>query len=413
MKLWLTHPTGNTFVRAMIDALVRGGDDFDFFTTLGISANSSWFQKLPGRLKSSIGRRAYPVSGARMHTAPVGELMRLIWPGSRSVDTTYQDLDAAVARRLNDSQDPPEVVYAYEDGALEQFRAASRMAVRRIYDLPIAYWEFGHRLLREEAERYPAWEPTLLSTRDSAGKLERKTEELQMADGVICPSDFVYESLPVETRRAKACIISPFGSPAVRSSRAPAGPKLRVLFAGAMTQRKGLADLFQAMHLLKRSDVELWIVGAPLKPLDFYRHEFADFHYENTRGHGAMLELMSQCDVLALPSIVEGRALVQQEALACGLPLIVTRNAGGDDLVEEARTGFLVPIRSPHAIAEKIDWFASNRDALEAMREECRRKAAEFTWEDYARRILDGIRSSVAPPEVSNRASSDVRSCVH
>jgi glycosyltransferase involved in cell wall biosynthesis len=84
--------------------------------------------------------------------------------------------------------------------------------------------------------------------------------------------------------------------------------------------------------------------------------------------------------------------LVQQEALACGLPIIVTANAGGEDLVVEGETGFLVPVRSPVVIAEKIAWLADHRKTLEiSMRPACRAKAAEYTWRRYAARILQGL----------------------
>ena len=63
---------------------------------------------------------------------------------------------------------------------------------------------------------------------------------------------------------------------------------------------------------------------------------------------------MQQHDVLVLPSIIEGRALVQQEALSCGLPIIVTRHAGAEDLIINGINGHIVPIRSPEKIAEAI-----------------------------------------------------------
>src|SRR5205823_1458743 len=106
------------------------------------------------------------------------------------------------------------------------------------------------------------------------------------------------------------------------------------------------------------------------------------------RSHAEVLELMRGCDVFVLPSIVEGRALVQQEALACGLPLIVTPNAGGEDLIEEERTGFLVPIRAPEILAKKIEWFAEHRDALPAMSAAAQTKAREYTWEAYGEKVL-------------------------
>src|SRR4029077_9843885 len=158
---------------------------------------------------------------------------------------------------------------------------------------------------------------------------------------------------------------------------------LRVLFAGALTQRKGLADLFAAMNMINSREIELVVRGSLLQPLAWYRHRFPDFVYEPPRPHEDFLRLMQRCDLLVLPSIVEGRALVQQEAMACGLPLIATRNAGADDLIEEGATGFLVPIRSPEAIAEKISWCAANRSLISGMGIAARQRASELSWRGY------------------------------
>jgi glycosyltransferase involved in cell wall biosynthesis len=193
-------------------------------------------------------------------------------------------------------------------------------------------------------------------------------------------------------------VLAPFGAPspnakAGETRRQDEGP-LRVMFAGAMTQRKGLADLFAAMRLLKRTDVELVVLGALNAPLSFYRSQYPDFVYEGTRPHAEVLRVMRSCDVFVLPALVEGRALVQLEALASGLPLVVTAHTGGDDLVEEGRTGFTIPIRSPEAIAERLAWFADHRDAVAEMRHHAIRKAAETSWLQYENRVLDAVRTS-------------------
>ena len=103
---------------------------------------------------------------------------------------------------------------------------------------------------------------------------------------------------------------------------------------------------------------------------------------------------MSWHDALLMPSIVEGRALVQQEALSCGMPIITTSNAGGEDLIDEGKTGFLIPIRSPDKIAEKIslllDSKINRRDRIKI----CQKKAAEYSWKEYARRIIS-LASSI------------------
>ena len=132
-------------------------------------------------------------------------------------------------------------------------------------------------------------------------------------------------------------------------------------------------------------------MGAPVAPMSFYRGEYPHFSYEPPRPHAQVLALMETCDVLVLPSIVEGRALVQQEALSRGLPLLVTANAGGEDLIEPGITGWLVPMRDPAALAERISWFADHRAELPAMREAARRKAAERTWAEYTGKIIEAI----------------------
>jgi glycosyltransferase involved in cell wall biosynthesis len=167
-----------------------------------------------------------------------------------------------------------------------------------------------------------------------------------------------------------------------------------------MSQRKGLADVFAAVRLLSTRQIELVVIGSRAAPEAFYRRQFPDFLYEPPRPHREVLELMASCDLLVLPSLVEGRALVQQEALACGLPLIVTPNAGGEDLIVEGETGFLVPIRAPEEIAKRIEYFAAHRTDLEEMRRFCQAKAAEYSWDCYAGRILDcaaGIQANEWP----------------
>lgn len=407
-----THPFGNANVRAVLHALDHADLLAKFVTTLGWSRSSPFVQAMPEKFRAQLERRAYDLPHYKIKTHPGREIVRLLaeklgagWltrheTGWASIDRVWSSLDQVTASYLRCNHERLKIrgVYAYEDCAERSFEAAGELGLRRIYDLPIAYWETAQRLLREEARRYPQWEPTLGGTRDSNEKLSRKTRELELSEMVICPSAFVLESLPVKVRAAKKCVVAPFGSPRIvtedrssMSNKTDTAP-LRFLFAGALTQRKGLADLFAAMKLVGAKDAELVVMGSPILPMSFYRSEFAGFVYEPPRAHADVLRLMQSCDVLVLPSIVEGRALVQQEAMACGLPLIATRNAGGEDLIVEGKTGFLVPTGAPAAMAEKIVWFQQNRAQLPAMSAAARAKAAELTWPDYGAKILHAIR---------------------
>ncbi|MFL6567621.1 MAG: glycosyltransferase family 4 protein, partial [Chthoniobacterales bacterium] len=380
----VAHPFGNANVRALLEALHEQKLLAKFLTTLGWS-NESLLARFP--------RRGYNLPNEKIVARPTRELVRLGAAkvgaqslieherGWASIDQVWRDLDRAAADWLRQHEKEITAVYAYEDCALQILETACELGKRRIYDLPIAYSKTAQRLLKEEAGRYPDWEPTLGGTRDSAEKLAQKSRELDLAELVVCPSEFVLESLPEDARKEKQCVMVPFGSPTINISQSSkrADAPLRVLFAGAMTQRKGLADLFAAMKLVDSAAVELVVMGSALMPLEWYRQR-GNFTYEPPRPHAEVLRLMQTCDVFALPSIVEGRALVQQEAMACGLPLIATKNAGGGDLISDGETGFLIPIRSPEGIAEKISWCAAHRNDTSGMGIAAQKRAAALTW---------------------------------
>ena len=505
----LAHPSGNNFVREAAMALLSA----DVLTELhlGIAAcGGNGFAKLsrlPGM--AEIRRRTYDSrlwSTLRLHPWREGGRLlacRLGWPsliahetGPFCIDAVYQSFDRTVARciDLEKGSVPNSAkhakgrsgywgltpfprtpyrsisgVYCYEDGALETFRAAKAAGIVCCYDLPIAYWRTARKLLEEEAQRWPQWEPTLVGTRDSVEKCARKDAELDLADLIVCPSNFVRDSLPSEILQSKAVAVVPFGSPEGRwlekgsdpnSAKHPKGrsgwgltpsPKdgrLRVFFAGSMSQRKGLADLFAAMQLLDPNRIELHVMGSPIVPIEFYRSQYPHFVYHATRSNADVLKLMQTMDVFCLPSIVEGRALVMQEAMSQGLPIIITPNTGGEDLVDvtspfgmghvpvdsikgepmalatgdaqnmiptgsdvtpeasaygsgvekiygRGATGFLVPIRSPETIAECIAWCCDHREEVVSMGKAAMDKSREYTWKAYGDGIVNAVQDAV------------------
>ena len=401
----IAHPSGNAFFRHLAGALRDAGRLAEVCTCLDWNRGGLFDRVLPAGARAQLGRRSFSAElGVPVRTHPWREAARLACGavggealtrhehGLFSVDAVYRDFDRWVARRLAAVRGGG-IAYAYEDAADETFAAATRLGWRRIYDLPIAHWATTRRLLVEEAARLPEWEPTLIGTRDSAEKYARKDRELTQAEVVVCPSRFVADSLPVAARAGKRVVIAPFGSPSASGEKSPvaAGRPLRVLFAGSLSQRKGLADLFAAMRLLGRRDVELVVMGTPVVALEFYRRAGGAFTYEPPRPHAAVLALMRSCDVFCLPSIAEGRALVVQEALSQGLPAIVTAHTGADDAIAEGRNGFVVPIRAPEKVAEKIAWFADNRAALPDCARAAQASAQRLTWRSYGAGILRAI----------------------
>jgi len=413
----LSHPTGNANVRGILNGLASEEMLQNFYTSVAAYPGNIWHSLGGISSLSEFRKRSYD-SSIQPFTEmfPWYELGRMMSKkikfnnllthesGLFSVDKSYQAFDKFVANSLRkNTKQLPKAVYAYEDGALETFKAAKRLGITCVYDLPIAYWETGRRLMKEEADRLPKWAATLGGgIKDSELKLLRKEKELEIADVVVGPGSFVMDSLPDWSQKKKK-IISPFGSPNSISNDTNLEnkksnkdvKKLRVLFVGSMGQRKGLGDLFQAMQLLNNPNIELVVLGSLLAPMEFYKNAFQNFTYEPVRSHPEILKLMRTCDVLCLPSIVEGRALVMQEAMSQGLPIIITPNTGGGDLIIEGETGFLVPIRNASLIAEKINWFFENKNQLLHMGENAKKHASNYTWENYAKIIVDELKQTL------------------
>ena len=389
-KFVISHPTGNTFVGALLNQLNEQNQLEKFFTTIGAGeGTNSLISAFCGK------KRHYDIPDKLISRQWLPEVVRLLSKGNqerkrRRVDHLYQALDHKVSNKLGSLTS--QVLHSYEDGCSSSFAHAKQLGMQCSYELPIAHWATVRRLLAEEAERHPEWEPTLESTREPEEKLFRKEEELRLADRITCPSKFVLDSIPLEIRKKTLCQVSPFGSPICEPVYVKCSPKndsLKLLFVGSMSQRKGLADLFEAMKLLKGEPISLSILGQPSMPMEFYRKKFADFNYYPPYSNSKVQEIMRKHDALVLPSVVEGRALVQQEALSCGVPIIVTPNAGGEDLVEEGITGHLVPIRSPEKIAEAIRAMIVNLNKKQEIQKLCQKKATQYCWANYAQNIID------------------------
>jgi alpha-maltose-1-phosphate synthase len=395
-----SHPTGNENVRQAALAFREAKLLREFWTCVSWDPDAAVNRFLPATLRQQLARRAFhPSLRPITRTAPAREMGRLLVSalgvslfsehetGPLSIDAVFSDLDRRVAARLKELPDCT-LVYAYEDGALETFRAAKARNISRVYDLPIGYWKVAQQIYAEEREREPAWAVTLTGARDSEQKLARKDEELRLANRVVVASTFTKETLRAADIAADVRVI-PYGAPAAMPGNGEAHRgNLRVLFVGSLGQRKGLSYLLQAVESLGPR-VELTLLGkktaegcAPLETA-VRKHRWIP-----SLPHSDLLRVMQQHDVMVLPSLFEGFGLVILEAMAQRLPVITTAHTAGPDVISDGVDGFIVPIRSAEAIATRLDQLASAPDLLEAMKQAAQEKAKLQRWENYRERLV-------------------------
>lgn len=407
--IFVNHPHGNANVRAVLHVLEREGILGKYFTTLGLSRATAEKLPLPGKISRQLLRRAFDLPPEKISWEPFREVIRLAalrlhWEslirhesGCMSVDAVWHAEDRRMAKALRKKHEKVRGVYCYEDGALESFRVARELGITCFYDQPVGYFKSARRIFTEEKELVPAFAPTIPGLKDSSEKLERKAQELELADVVVAASDFVEETL-LEAGIPKAKIrVVQFGSPdeaPPHTGYSRKGP-LRLLFVGRIGQRKGISYLLDAVSRFPRSEVKLSMLGEFEGPSSVLA-PYADlFEHLPPRPHGEIFEAMSRHDVFLLPSLFEGQALAVLEAMRCGLPAIVTPNSGAGSVVEDGRSGFVIPIRSSDAIAEKIDYFLKNRDAVETMGRAALARAQGMTWAAYEEQIIGIVREGL------------------
>ena len=411
MSVLFSHPTGNANVRHAALGLQRAGLLGEFWTCINYRP-SLGSRLLPGGVRSQLARRAFPDElQAVLRTRPLREVARLVAHrvglqklarhehGILSVDSVYQDLDRHVAGRLRKTN-RFSAVYAYEDGAAHTFREARSRNVRTLYDLPIGYWRAARDILLEEAEREPEWASTLIGNEDSAAKTARKDEELELADAIYVASSFTLRTLERAPRVKAPVTVIPYGAPlrpvensTTRRARTHGAP-LRVIFVGSLGQRKGLSYLFEAVRHLTGA-VELTIIGTkPLQPCRALDDALKQVRWISSCPHAEVLREMAAHDVFVFPSLFEGFGLVLLEAMAAGLPIVTTPNTAGPDLIEDGRHGFIVPIRSSQAIAEKLLLLQQEPAMARLMGEQARARAAEFTWNAYETQLAARVQEA-------------------
>lgn len=299
------------------------------------------------------------------------------------------------------AQYKPAAVIGYDTSTLEIFRSAKAVGAVCILDQTIADRRLGLELLEDEAVRYPELANTL-TLEHMQRTVCLSVSEAGAADVILAGSEFVRSSLVERGVDATKIKVMPYGAETPKATPIRAADNcFRVVFVGSISQRKGIKYLLEAVRQLALPDLRLEIVGpalSDLENLELYR-DSVTFHGNVPRGEVA--GHLRRADLFVYPSLFEGSALAIYEAMAAGLPVITTENAGS--VVRDGIEGFIVPIRDVQALASKIRFLYEHRSLRRQLGENARKRAAEFTWIAYRRRLGDFVKGLVqAKPGVSS-----------
>jgi glycosyltransferase involved in cell wall biosynthesis len=301
-------------------------------------------------------------------------------------------------------------VYAFNAAAVEIFAAARDQGLMTILDQTMAPWAYVQQLLDEERRRWPDWSlPASEGTRTER-LAEREAREWELADLVICGSQFVVDAIRDCGGPEEKCRVVPYGydapQTAVTREERSDGP-LRVLFVGTVDLRKGVPYLLEAARRIDRSSAQFRMVG-PIQVSEAAVRQLSErIEVCGPQPRSQVMEHYQWADILVLPTLAEGSANVCFEALANGVPVVTTPSAGS--VVRNRVDGWIIPPRSAEAIVTCIKEAHRAPEELFQMSACARTRAQEFTWGHYMEHLAATVSEilSVAPAPSQLVASAE------
>jgi len=230
----------------------------------------------------------------------------------------------------------------------------------------------------------------------------RQLEEAALSDFLLAPSRVVRDSFVRRGYDLLRTAVIPFGVDLGRfrplDEAGLRDKRFRVICVAQVTPRKGQIYLLEAWKRLALPNAELLLIGvvsAEMQPL--LRRYAGIFRLIPGVANSELPRFYGQSSVFVLPSLEDGYAVVCGEAMACGLPVITTADNGASDIIEEGKQGFVIPSRSPEAIAECLERLYRDPELLEEMSRAALAKArSQLGWDRYAAKLVEIYRTALA-----------------
>jgi glycosyltransferase involved in cell wall biosynthesis len=283
----------------------------------------------------------------------------------------------------------PDIVHCWSGIAEETLRACAGTAICTVAR-GSAHISTQYSLLAEEEARVGR-----RLEKPSAWICAREEREYRLAHRIIVPSTFarrtfLEQGIPAERVAVVGLALRApaFGADArvieQRLQRLRSGEPLRVLYTGMVSYRKGMHDLQSVIQQLGAS-MQFRLVG-PVLPecAAFVRAVSARAQIDGPVPEPSLAAAYAWGDVFVLPSIEDGFAVVLAQAQAAGLPILTTTNCGGPDIIAGGGQGWIVPIRDPDSMVERLAWCDAQREELAGMIEQLQRQPPTRGWSDAA-----------------------------
>jgi glycosyltransferase involved in cell wall biosynthesis len=395
---WIVTQIGSREHYAVPRAFARQGKLAAFFTEAWFGTGRSLIRRGPGALRALAGRYHSEIPCEKVFAFTWQSLVdRFKQPKNPTVEQAHLEymrvgkwFCESVNRRLRGFDLSPEKhsFYGYNTGCFETLQMLRQRGILCVVN-QIDPARVEEELVLEEVALWPGWEK--VEGRKPEVYWNRLEMEWELSDVVVVNSEWSKLALERQGVRSEKIAVIPLayeaeGEPAwaKQPQNKPAGP-LHVLWLGSVILRKGIQYLVEAAKLLASKDVRITVAGPILISAQAVKSAPGNMSFIGRVSRDQAAGLYREADLFVLPTVSDGFAITQLEAMSYGLPVITTPNCG--KVVSDGVDGRIVPVRDPAALASAIAEYGGDRQKLADASSAAILKSKQFSLGHLADRL--------------------------
>lgn len=308
--------------------------------------------------------------------------------------------DWIVARKLPKLAGKIDIIHAWPLAALNTIKVAKKLGIPVALERCNAHTRFAYEVVQKECERLGVPLPKDHEHAYNAKVLRREEVEYNLADAILCPSDFVVKTFVDQGFSKKKLVRFIYGVDETKfypdlNRQVPESGGLTMIFVGVCAVRKGLHYALEAWLKSPASKDGTFLIAGEFLP--DYRKKLAPMlAHQSVKvlGHrNDVPELMRQSDMFVLPSIEEGFGLVCTEAMASGcVPLV---SDACTDLCRHMENAMVHLVGNVDNLCQHITTLFDDRELIIKLRDSCLANIPSLTWEAAGRSLLGAYYSTI------------------
>lgn len=246
-------------------------------------------------------------------------------------------------------------------------------------------------IVLEETERWPGWQK--FPGQMPQSYWDRRQAEWALADLVLVNSEWSKEAIIRQGVPAEKIIVVPLAlDPHLHPETPPikAEGTLKVLWLGNIILSKGIPYLVEAARMLQKKNIQFLLAGPLGIEEQIVRTFPPNIQLLGRITRDRLSEVYRESHVFVLPTISDGFAVTQLEAMSHGLPVVITPNCGR--VVTDGMDGLVVPARDSRALADALSRLNTDRPLVSEMSRQALKTAHNYDLPSNAKMICDLTR---------------------